>query len=61
VKGEKDSIRISPEKLVAKGYDPDYLTQSRKIGAKVYFYCFDYGYREEDNGELTVVKAFKWG
>lgn len=59
--GDKTSIDIALEKLIAKGFDNDYLTHSKqRSGNKVYYFSFDYGYREEGSGIVKIVKAFDW-
>lgn len=61
VLGEKSSIEIEMEKLIAQGFDNDYLTHSKEsTPGKRYYYCFDYGYRMEPNGKAKVVKSFNW-
>lgn len=61
VLGEKSSIDIEMDKLVAKGFDSDYLTHSKESApGKRYYYSFDYGYRSEGNGKVKVVKSFNW-
>lgn len=61
IKGEKETVRTTLDKLIAQGFDNDYLTQVKKIRSKVYYFSFDHGYRLEESGEVTVVRAFKWG
>lgn len=59
--GEKTSIDIAMEKLIAKGFDNDYLTHSKRRGNNTkYYFSFDYGYRDDGNGMVKVVKAFDW-
>jgi hypothetical protein len=60
VLGNKTTEKISMEKLVGKGYDNDYLTHIKLVGSKKrnYYYTYDYGYRVDEDGGLTVVKAF---
>jgi hypothetical protein len=61
VLGTETTLKTSREKLEAKGYEMEYLTHIKEIGAKKrkYYYVLDYGYRVEDDGMLTVVKAFR--
>ncbi len=60
--GEQSSVVLTKEKLVARGYDPDFLTHFKEVGAakRRYYFTFDYGYREEGDENVKVVKAFKW-
>jgi len=61
VLGEKSSNDIDMDKLVAKGFDNDYLTYSKESSpGKRYYYSFDYGYRNVANGKVKVVKSFNW-
>jgi hypothetical protein len=59
--GNKQTEKISMEKLVGKGFDTDYLTHSKPYGPKKqnYYYTYDYGYKVEENGGVLVVKAFR--
>lgn len=61
VLGEKSSIEIEMGKLVAKGFDNDYLTHMKDSGpGKQYYFSFDYGYRDQGNGKVKIVKSFNW-
>lgn len=61
VLGEKSSLSIEMDKLIAKGFDNDYLTHIKKSKMKGYdyFYVFDYGYRKENDTMVKIVKAFQ--
>ena len=60
VLGERDTMSIAMDKLIAKGFDDDYLTHIRKSKIKgyEYYFVFDYGYRKESDGIVKVVKAY---
>jgi len=60
VLGKELSVNTTRAKLESKGYEMDYLTHIKEIGSKKkkYHYVLDYGYRVEDDGTLTVVRAF---
>lgn len=61
VLGAETTLKTTKEKLEAKGYEMEYLTHIKEIGAKKrkYYYVLDYGYRIEEDNTLTVVKAFR--
>jgi len=43
--------------LQKKGFRFDYFTYSCVTRSnKVYYYCYDHGYREQDNDKVTIVK-----
>ena len=60
VLGSETTVKTTKEKLEAKGYEMEYLTHIKEVGAKKrkYYYVLDYGYRVEEDNMLTVVKAF---
>lgn len=57
--GKEDYKIISRHKLVQKGFDERYHTHhfASKQGAE-YTFCYDYGYREKEDGQVSIVKAF---
>jgi hypothetical protein len=60
--GKQTSCIVSMDLLGGKGYEVNYLTHYKDVGTKEkrYYYVFDYGFCEEDDGRLKVVKAFEW-
>lgn len=60
--GKQTSCIVTMDFLVGKGYEIGFLTHYKDVGAKEtrYYYVFDYGFCEEDDGRLKVVKAFEW-
>jgi len=60
VLASETTVKTTMEKLEGKGYEREYLSHIKEVGAKKrkYYYVIDYGYRFEEDGTLTVVKAF---
>lgn len=58
--GQQNSCVVSMHLLVGKGYEINYMTHYKDVGKKRYYYVFDYGFCEENNGDLKIVKAFEW-
>jgi hypothetical protein len=60
VLGSETTVKTTKEKLEARGYEMNYLTHTKEVGAKKrkYYFVLDYGYRVEEDNSLTVVKAF---
>jgi len=48
---------VSKNKILSEGYDTKYLTDFLKTKTgKVYYFCYEYGYAQLDDGKITVVK-----
>lgn len=56
--GEKTTLTTTMPKLVAKGFDDAYLTHIKESGGSKYYFTFDFGYRDDGNSKIKLVKAF---
>ena len=59
--GDHTSINISEKDLLVKGFVFLYYTHhlTTKMEQREYVFCYDYGYRQMENGWYKVVKSFK--
>jgi hypothetical protein len=49
-------MRIQRDKLLAKGFNFNYFTNIYRTNAgKEYFFCYDQGYVQQEDGMLTLV------
>jgi len=57
----KDKAKASKEKLLEKGFNFDYHTNTFKTkDGRVYYYCYDYGYVSIGNNWYALVKKLDW-
>ncbi|MEI7524811.1 MAG: hypothetical protein WCJ95_10810 [Mariniphaga sp.] len=50
-------VTTSKSDLQKKGYRFDYFTCTSKTKSnRIYYYCYDQGYRENENNKVTLVK-----
>lgn len=61
VLGEKKTLNIDLSKLIAKGFDNDYLTHQKpsRFKGDMYYYVFDFGYKIIDDTTVMVLKVFQ--
>ncbi len=49
--------KTNKEKLITAGFNFDYLTNIYKTKTgKIYYFCYDYGYIENDDNTFTIVE-----
>ena len=53
----KNNRKVHKDKLIAKGFNFDYLTNiyKTKMG-KIYYFCYDFGYFNHDDDYYTIVE-----
>jgi hypothetical protein len=58
---KKEDKLIGREVLIKAGFEFDFHTHSviTKFNANKFVFCYDYGYREVENGRYKVIKSFK--
>lgn len=58
---ENKKFKTSREKLINAGFNFDYLTNIYKTKkGSVYFFCYDYGYIENENNVFTIVERLEY-
>jgi hypothetical protein len=60
--GRADKDAIKKDRLLKEGFEFDYHTHfvTTKIKRNQFIFCFDYGYREVEEGLFKIVKAFDY-
>lgn len=52
----RSKSKTSKDKLIQAGFNFDYMTNIYKTKTgKVYYFCYDYGYFESENRNITIV------
>ncbi len=62
VLANKETIVISLEKLIQKGYNKKYMTETLTTQkGEVYYYTFEYGYKLVDEGKTALIVKQNFG
>lgn len=53
----RGKTRIHKDQLLSSGFNFNYFTNTYKTrSGKVYYFCYDQGYRKQEDGYLTLMK-----
>ena len=57
----KEKTKAHRDKLLEKGFNFNYFTNTLTTKEnRVYYYCYDYGYLELEDGWFALVKKLDW-
>lgn len=58
--GEEQMIKVNKLKILSEGFQLDFHTHSLRTNrGQTYYFCYEFGYLEMENGMLLLVKHHK--